>query len=138
MESIELLNELSIIKKNLNEIQKGHESLQAKCERYEGKLREIKRLSEEWRTNGGNDIFDVLRTIENEALSAGEGEKDLKFDYKQRELERGKAAPEGAIKAMHERWRITGERKECEACGLWYIPTDGCPDCTTNQKEDKR
>jgi hypothetical protein len=76
MESIELLNELSIIKKNLNEIQKGYEALQAKCERYEGKLREIKRLSEEWRTNGGNDIFDVLRTIENEALSAGEGEND--------------------------------------------------------------
>lgn len=69
---------------------------------------------------------DVLR---NEALSAGQGKGEFGFDYKQRELERGKTAPEGAIKAMHERWRKTGERRECSDCGTWFESNGRCPEC---------
>jgi hypothetical protein len=108
--------------------------LQAKCERYEKALNEIMDKS----IDPDNDDAPAatlygINLAATEAL-AGDGEKEVGFDYKSREFEKGKPATEEALKRMHDRWRITGERVECE-CGLWIIPEDGCRECK-NQKED--
>jgi hypothetical protein len=137
--------EIGILKRSISTHQRSYnalsiqkDELETKCERYENLIQNI--LDYIGECKGSTiSVENRITAIENtlsRALSAGEGEREAGFDYKSREFEKGKPAPEGAIKAMHERWRITGERVECE-CGRWIVPADGCPDCI-NQKEDKQ
>jgi len=92
---------------------------EAKIERYEKALKAAQVALEtcydviNFPANGETRQDAAIVAI-NEALS-GEGG----FDYQSREFEKGKPAPEGAIKAMHERWE--DYRRAQRVPDLWHM-----------------
>jgi hypothetical protein len=90
--------------------------------------------TDEMEVEGDIEIgYDSIISVARATLASYRGEKEVgngEFDYETREtIEKPQPAPEGALNRMHERWAATGERRQCEDCGTWFISNERCPEC---------